>query len=183
MHRSAFAALGLAAALLPLAAHADTVPADLAAANQSLVHATSYRATVSGNKGTTVAEVIRPDRNRITLTGEVIVRVGNTVWDQLKGGAWKVVSTKGPGDIVVFSKIALPAGALVKRVGDAPDGSGPAHVYEVRDPSAGEPMLVWYVRLSDGLVHQIIGPGAGNTKMTLTLDEYNAVPPIEPPIH
>ena len=154
-------------------------PAEVVAANHALDTATSFRIIrVDGTIETTV-DVQRPDRERIELRGQVVVRVGDNVWMRTLGGPWKTLSTTGAGRIATLSEVDLPPNAVVIREADDTDGVSAAHLYHVIYPG-GTPQLRWYIRVSDGLVHKIRGPGRAGP-LTITIDRYNSVPAINAP--
>ena len=67
------------------------------------------------------------------------------------------------------------------RLPDADDGGGPAHVWKVTHDDA-KSTETWYVRIDDGKMHRIDETRPDGSTMTLHVDAYNAVPPIQAPI-
>ena len=164
----------------PVAARADAVPDELAAALRTIATVTSFRTVSTKGKGKSVIEVQRPDRAHLLLDGWDIIRIGNNVWGKFAGGEWRVMSTLGPGKIVQLTSVSLPPNAVVRRVADESDGVSAAHVYAVDgDPSGTQR---WYVRISDGHLHKIVGPTPSGVTMTVVIDDYDVPFTIEPPM-
>ena len=172
------AALVLCATALPVAA--DWWPADVAKANHALETAKSYRIITTEGPSVTTVEVQRPDRERVSMNGQVIVRVGERVWLRNPGEPWRDVSNMGAGRLAALGDLALPPNAAAMREADASDGVAPAHLYHIIYPS-GTPQLRWYVRVSDGRLHAIRRAGK-NYPVTATIDRYDSVPPIKAPL-
>jgi hypothetical protein len=172
------AALVLLSAALP--AGADWWPADIVRANRVLQTAKSYRIVTTEGPSVTIVEVQRPDRERINMNGQIIVRIGERVWLHNPGESWREVGNTGAGRIAALGDIALPPNAAALREADASDGVETAHLYHIIYPS-GTPQLRWYVRVSDGRLHAIRRAGK-NYPVTATIDRYNDVPPIKAPV-
>lgn len=173
----ATAALVLFATALP--AGADWWPADIVKANHALETAKSYRIITTEGPSVTTIEVQRPDRERVSMNGQIIVRVGERVWLHDPGEPWREVSNMGAGRLAALGDLALPPNAAAMREADASDGVGMAHLYHIIYPS-GTPQLRWYVRVSDGRLHAIRRAGK-SYPVTATIDRYNRVPSIKAP--
>jgi hypothetical protein len=158
---------------------ADWWPADVAKANHALAEARSFRIITTEGPSVTTVEVQRPDRERVTLNGQIILRIGDRVWLRNPGEAWKDVGKAGFGTLVALGDLVLPPNAAAMRETDASDGVSAAHLYHIIYPS-GTPQLRWYIRVSDGRLHAIRRAGK-NYPVTATIDSYNTVPPINPP--
>ena len=170
-------ALVLSAPALP--ATADWWPPDVAKANHALIAARSFRIVTTEGPSVTTVEVQRPDRERVTMNGQTILRIGERVWLRNPGEPWKDVGKTGAGSLAALGELVLPPNAAAMREGDATDGVSAAHLYHIIYPS-GTPQLRWYVRVSDGRLHAIRRAGKSYA-VTATIDNYNSVPPINPP--
>jgi hypothetical protein len=181
MVRALVSVLAGAALLAPIAAHADSVPDELRNAVRILTNTESYHYAAVKANGKATVEVRRPDRARLFFGGWEIIRIGLNVWGRPRTGGWQVLSTAGPGKIAELMAVSLPPHPTIRRVADASDGAGAAHVFAVDgDPSGGE--LLWYVRVSDGRVHRIYGPTLPGHAMTVEIDYDNVPITIEPPM-
>jgi hypothetical protein len=181
MFRAIVPILVVCVAMLARPALAAGWPPELAAANHSLETAKSYRITRSEGPALTVTEVQRPDREKISMSGQVVVRIGDGVWMRNPGEAWKTLGAVAVDRVAAFGVATIPTNAMVVREADQSDGVSAAHLYHVIYPG-GTPQLRWYVRVSDGLVHKILSPGKSHPQI-VTIDQYNHVPAINAPPH
>jgi hypothetical protein len=154
-------------------------PADVVNADRFLQTARSFRVISAEGGRQTVVEVQHPDRERIALNGQTIVRIGDRVWLKNPGEAWKDVSSAGTGRIALLGALQLPPNAYVLPEGAGSDGVAPAHMYHIIYPG-GSPEVRWYVRVSDGRLHLIRRAGKSGP-VSATIDQYDRVPAIDPP--
>jgi hypothetical protein len=166
--------------LTPVASRADAIPDELATAARAISSAASWRSVSTKGKGTVIVEYVKPDRTRLTIDGQETIRIGPNVWGKTANG-WQQLSAYGPGKIAQLTNISLPPNAVARRLVDESDGTELAHVYLI-DGYDGDLKLRWFVRISDGRVHKITGPGGNGLTMTMTIDDYNARFTIEPPL-
>jgi hypothetical protein len=161
---------------------AQSVPPEVARANDSITAAKSFRiVTTTGDRSAEV-DFIRPDRELVDMHPQKIIRIGNIVWAQVPPvGAWQVVGNAGPGKLANLVEIGLPDNPVTHREADASDGVSLAHVYAVDYPAI-RMQLHWYIRVSDGRLHRIVGPSSTpGLDQVIVIDRYNAVDPINAP--
>jgi hypothetical protein len=154
-------------------------PKEVVNADRLLETARSFRVVATEGGRQTIVEVQHPDRERINLNGQTIVRIGDRVWLKNPGETWKDVSSAGTGRIALMGALRLPPNAFVLPEGDGSDGEAPAHMFHVIYPG-GSPEVRWYVRISDGKLHEIRRAGKSGP-VTATIDQYDRVPAIDPP--
>jgi hypothetical protein len=168
-------------------AKADSVPPELAAGAATLESASSYHVAIRTSgvdpaKGLILADFEQPDRLYAHFgTMYDIIRIGPNVWMKEPSQPWKQLSDHGAGAIAAIAPIPFPATARSGPPTLGRDAVGPAHVYVVASEGT-DPPLQWYVRIADGQIHRIVGPGKlKNSVLIIDIENYGEKVTIEPP--
>ena len=140
----------------------------------------SYRMTMTAEKGGMTMDIVRPDSVHMSASGMELVKIGSTMYVKAPGGkGWMKQSVHGAGPAAVADKMksmlnerdAFTATDLGMK---AMHGGEPMHAYKVKQKN-GSSSVIYVAR--DGFVHRMQSDNS-----TMEFSKFNQIAPIRAPI-